>query len=241
MNQGIFNDVIDIYKTREPSGFDVWNPLLIEEEMWHRIRFLIALTRAIRLIDIPISEARILDVGCGVGRSTRTLLEIGAKPSNVIGIDIRPEAITYAKLINPGISFCVVNDFNGWPTPGSFDLCIQATAFSSIPNKEGRFMLAAMMEKMISSNGYIFWWDIVKANPFAGGDVMEPQKLFRQSQVIDYWLYHMRPTLVDVVIYSRIWGSRYHRKKINPVLERFLRKISIRVPSHCAMLFKKNS
>jgi SAM-dependent methyltransferase len=234
-----FDDVINVYQTLEPPGSDTWNPLWMEEELWHRNRIFIALVRALRQIHIPISEAKILDVGCGVGRSTRVLLELGARPENILGIDIRPDAISYAKIINPGISLSVTRDFDEWPTPSLFNLCPQLTVFSSISGDERRLALAAMMEKMVSDNSYIFWWDLVKANPFAGGDVIEPQKLFKNCELVDYRLYHIRPTVVDVLIYTRLWEGRYLGGGISSTLERLLRRFSFRAPSHCALLFRK--
>jgi SAM-dependent methyltransferase len=234
-----FDDVINLYQTLEPPGVDAFNPLHDEVELWHRIRILIALARVLRQIPIPIHELKILDVGCGVGRSTRTLLELGAQPENILGIDIRPDALAYAKLINPGISFRLVRDFEEWPAPGSFNLCLHIVAFSSVRGKERRLALAAMMEKMVVPGGYIFWWDLIKANTFAGGDPIEPLKLFKNSDLVGYCEYQLRPIVMDTLIYARFWERRYFRSLMGPVLERFLRKISLSSPSHCAALFKK--
>ena len=56
----------------------------------------VALVRALRSIKSNPAEAKILDVGCGTGASLMSLLRIGFTPSNLYGVDIRPEQIAFA-------------------------------------------------------------------------------------------------------------------------------------------------
>lgn len=155
----MFEDLLTEYERLEPTGTDAWNPLHDDHELWHRVRLFIALGWALKQIPISIEKLKVLDVGCGVGRSTRTLLEFGVMPKNILGIDLRSSAISYAQSLNPGISFQMVRRLEDWPSPGTFDLVMQCTVFTSILGMERRISVAEQMEKSVHDEGYIFWWD----------------------------------------------------------------------------------
>jgi SAM-dependent methyltransferase len=190
----MFDEIVQDYNRLEPPGTDAWNPLTNEWELWNRVRLFIELRRALRLLPIPIEKVRVLDVGCGTGRSSLALIFFGVKPENILGIDLRPSAVAYAKSLNPAINFQVVKSFKDWPPVGSFDLCMQCVAFSSIHRMEERKTLAEQMERTVGDNGYIFWWDRKFANPWAGGDALKPKMLFKERVVIMYRLVPLCPT-----------------------------------------------
>jgi trans-aconitate methyltransferase len=98
----------------------------------------------------------VLDVGCGVGRSTRLLIEFGLRPENIMGIDLRSSAIEHARRLNPAIPFRTVNSLDDWPLELEFDLCMQCTVFSSIPGVERRRLTARMMAEAVGNKGFIF-------------------------------------------------------------------------------------
>jgi SAM-dependent methyltransferase len=195
----LFDDLIAEYKNLEPEDADSWNPLTDDKELWHRIRLFVALKWALRQIPIPASKIKILDVGCGVGRSTRALIELGVRPNNIVGIDLRASAIEYAKALNPGINFYVVESFSDWPHPETFDLCMQCTVFSSIKGNERRLLLARKMEEIVSDGGYIFWWDRIHANTFAGSDLLDLQKMFRQSSLLYKYSVSLQPSIQEAL------------------------------------------
>jgi SAM-dependent methyltransferase len=119
----------------------------------------------------------VLDVGCGVGRSSRLLVELGVSPQNLLAIDVRESAIIDARQRNPAIRFRHIADLSEWPRE-SFDLVVQCTAFSSLPGPKIREQTASLMERSIDDGGYIFWWDLLIANVFAGGEMLDPGSLF---------------------------------------------------------------
>ena len=174
----MFEDLLSQYDTLEPSGADTWNPLRNELELWHRTRLLVELAAALKALPGPLDKIRVLDVGCGVGRSTRLLLEFGLRPENLVGIDVRPSAIEHARRLNPAIPFRTVKGFDDWPVNSEFDLCMQCTVFSSIPGAERRELTARMMTKAVGNQGFIFWWDRLRANDFAGNDPLDPVSFF---------------------------------------------------------------
>jgi SAM-dependent methyltransferase len=180
----MFEDLLSQYDTLEPAGADTWNPLRKEWELWHRTRLLVELARALQALPGPMEETRVLDVGCGVGRSTRLLLEFGLRPENIMGIDLRSTAVEHARRLNPAIPFRTVKGFDDWPVESEFDLCLQCTVFSSIPGVERRELTARMMAKAVGHKGFIFWWDRMRAKDFAGNDPLDPAAFFAGRRLL---------------------------------------------------------
>jgi len=169
------------YAHLEPARADTWSPLHNDIEMWHRARLLVEACQCLRLIPNPIENLQVLDVGCGVGRSSRLLVDLGISPQNLLAIDFRESAIIHARQRNPAIRFRHIADLSEWPTE-SFDLIVQCTAFSSLPGPKLRKQAASLMERSIGEGGYIFWWDLLLANTFAGGEMLDPGSLFPHFQ-----------------------------------------------------------
>lgn len=180
----------------EPAGADSWSPMHNDVEMWHRARLLVEACRCLRLIPKPIESLRVLDVGCGIGRSSRLLVDLGVAPQNLLAIDLRESAIAHARQRNPAIRFRLIVDLSEWPIE-SFDLVVQCTAFSSLPGPRLRKQTASLMERSISKGGYIFWWDLLRANSFAGGEVLDPKSLFPRFQPVREREVSIYPDLSD--------------------------------------------
>jgi SAM-dependent methyltransferase len=180
----------------EPAGADSWSPLSNDVEMWHRVRLLVEACRCLRLIAKPIESLRVLDVGCGVGHSSQLFVELGVPPQNLLAIDLRESTIVDARQRNPAIRFRHIADLSEWPIE-SFDLVVQCTAFSSLPGPGLRKQTASLMERSLGQGGYIFWWDLLRANPFAGGEVLDPRSLFPRSRSVRERQVSIYPDLTD--------------------------------------------
>src|SRR5207245_11680153 len=81
---------------------------------------------------LPLTDRRILDVGCGTGEQLGLFMDWGARAGNLFGVDLIPDRIRTAKLNFPRITFQLANaeslPFGG----GSFDLVVAFTVFTSI-------------------------------------------------------------------------------------------------------------
>src|SRR5215475_5223865 len=76
--------------------------------------------------------SRALDFGCGTGRSTRFLRNLGL---NVTGADISQAMLDQARALDPsGEYHLVLDDIAGEFPPGSFDLILAAFTFDNMPN-----------------------------------------------------------------------------------------------------------
>jgi len=152
----------------------------------------------LQILNADPKSLNVLDVGCGVGRSTRLLLEFGVSPENIVGIDIRESAIELARRLNPGIEYICINRENDWPRLGRFDLCMQCTVFGSIKGRESRSYVADKMQTAIHGQGHIFWWDGIYANDFAGRDELDASSLFPRMRAELVRYLPLRPTLPEV-------------------------------------------
>jgi len=64
-----FDQILRDYAMLEPDETDTWNPVRNENELGYRLSFLYTLTKCLELCEIPLPDLRVLNVGCGNGRS----------------------------------------------------------------------------------------------------------------------------------------------------------------------------
>jgi ubiquinone/menaquinone biosynthesis C-methylase UbiE len=108
---------------------------------------------------------RILDVGCGRGDALRQLLEYGADPELLTGIDLLDENVKRAHRLSPNLQV-ICGSASRLPFPdSSFDLVLQFTLFTSILNDEVKHAIAAEMARVLAPGGRILWYDFSFNNP----------------------------------------------------------------------------
>ncbi len=108
---------------------------------------------------------RILDVGCGTGRNLQRLVDLGAEPGLLAGVDLRDDVIERGAGLNPGIDLRVVNAEELPFDDGSFDLVTQYTVFTSILDDGMKSRVAAEMLRVLQPGGLIVWFDFRYSNP----------------------------------------------------------------------------
>ncbi len=115
---------------------------------------------------MPLARKRILEIGCGTGKWLRDLVGWGADPANVFGIDLLPSSVAQARRLCPaGVTISCANAADLRFEPGSFDLVLQSTAFTSVLDAGMRTMMAAEMLRVLRPDGLILWYDLMMRNP----------------------------------------------------------------------------
>ena len=132
-------------------------------------QFIIKKTMAMVLVKNglhDLEKLEILDVGCGAGGWLRTLLDWGAAPEKLHGIDLLEDRIATAKKLSPHIDFRVAS---AWPIPFkqcSLDLITANTVFSSIIDPDARMALAEEMARVLKHNGHILIYEFRVSHPY---------------------------------------------------------------------------
>ena len=100
-----------------------------------------------------VSGREALDFGCGAGRSTRFLKQLGF---HTIGVDISASMIRLARSSDPDGTYHQVADGDLGALRGArFDLVLSAFAFDNIPGVEKRRDLLAALRRLLAPGGRI--------------------------------------------------------------------------------------
>ena len=112
-----------------------------------------------------LSHIEVLHVGCGTGGWLRTLLEWGARPEHLHGIDLLEDRIEKARALGMGIDFQVASGYDIPYPEDSMDLVSAHTVFSSILDASARKALAGEMSRILKSTGKILIYDYRISDP----------------------------------------------------------------------------
>ena len=152
-----------VYAKREQSRYSPFNPAhsLIVYEIETQLLELLRRRKCTNL-----SSQKILEVGCGSGYWLRRMIEWGAVPANVFGIDLLDDRIAAARETSPQ----KINLFCGSATEldfdqGNFDIVSQFTVFSSILDAPTKKKIAEEMLRVAKPAGLIIWFDYFIGNP----------------------------------------------------------------------------
>jgi SAM-dependent methyltransferase len=109
--------------------------------------------------DIPaivrehVTGTRAFDFGCGTGRSTRYVRQLGF---DTVGADIAPKMIAKAREIDPGGDYRLVQDDNlSEFQAGAFDLVLSLFTFDNIPGFETKVRLFHDLGALLDAPGKI--------------------------------------------------------------------------------------
>jgi ubiquinone/menaquinone biosynthesis C-methylase UbiE len=114
----------------------------------------------------PLSECRVLDVGCGCGGLLDWFHKRGVLSQNLLGVDLLPSRIKIARETFPTFTFIEGNAENFDVPDHSFDLVTVFTVFSSILNNVMARNVARSMSRIITNSGAVVWYDMRYPNPW---------------------------------------------------------------------------
>ena len=104
------------------------------------------------LIQAHVQGTKALDFGCGTGRSTRFLRDLGF---DVVGVDIAESMLIRARVRDPDGDYRLVPDDGDLPglEPGSFDLVLSVFTFDNIPDFERKVSLFTALRRLLAPGG----------------------------------------------------------------------------------------
>lgn len=113
----------------------------------------------------PLADKQILDVGCGSGRVLARLLEWGARPGHLVGVDLLADRVQGARQRYPDITFYHGNAEQMDFEDGRFHLILSFTVFSSILDSRMRQNVAEELQRLLKPGGSLVWYDFRFNNP----------------------------------------------------------------------------
>ena len=114
---------------------------------------------------LPLTSCRVLEVGCGSGKVLASLLELGARPENLYGMDLLPERIAEAQKHYPDLQFQCANAEQLEFPNAHFDLVLLFTVFSSILDGQMACNVAHEVSRVLRPGGAVLWYDFRYNNP----------------------------------------------------------------------------
>jgi SAM-dependent methyltransferase len=114
----------------------------------------------------PLAERSVLDVGCGAGSELVPLIEWGADPTRLHGVDLLPDRIEIAKARLPAIDFRVGNAETLDFADESFDIVLLFTVFSSILDSHMSDNVAREVARVVKPGGAVVWYDFRWPSPY---------------------------------------------------------------------------
>lgn len=142
------------------SSFEPGNLLLFQERERKVLRLLE------RHCPDGLDSKKILEVGCGKGYWLRDFVKWGARPENIVGIDLLADRISEARRLCPqevrlecgsAAELDISDD--------TFDIVLQSTVFTSILDPGMKLRIASEMTRVVKPKGLILWYDLFVDNP----------------------------------------------------------------------------
>lgn len=114
---------------------------------------------------LPIGQKRFLEVGCGYGYQLARMVDHGAIPELCYGMDILPDRIATAKLLQPSMHFLCADARRMAYESMFFDVVLCFVVFSSILDDTVAQGVAKEIDRVLKPEGVILWYDNRLPNP----------------------------------------------------------------------------
>jgi SAM-dependent methyltransferase len=131
---------------------------------------------------------RLIEVGCGAGGNLLEMLRLGFAPEHLCGIELLPDRFDAARRALPAAVQLTLGDATqASVAPGSQDLVLQSTVFSSILVDSVQQALADAMWRWLKPGGALLWYDFIVDNPrnrdVRGVPLARVRQLFPQGRL----------------------------------------------------------
>jgi len=166
MPQPEIERIVETYRDYDSQGaVSRWQPLNPGNRRIHQERRQ-AMREMLRAHGFePLAGRKILEIGCGRGLVLSELLELGARPAQLYGIDLLIEHLESARRLHPEIRLQCANA-ECLPFPDAeFDLVVLFTVFSSILDDAAARNVAGEARRVLKAEGGVLWYDFRYGNP----------------------------------------------------------------------------
>jgi len=109
---------------------------------------------------LPLGEKRALEIGAGTGTELAWLLEVGAVPANLVGVELLANRVATARHAFPNIQFRQANAERLEDADGTYDLVLAITLFSSILDRAMAANVAGEITRVLKPGGALLWYDV---------------------------------------------------------------------------------
>jgi SAM-dependent methyltransferase len=121
----------------------------------------------LRGLGVSLSQARVLEVGCGTGAWLRDFVRWGFSPENLWGIDLLPECAGESRRRCPaGVHVQCQSVTDLAFRDATFDIVLQSMLFTSLLDQQVRHLAARELQRVLGENGLILWYDFYLSNPW---------------------------------------------------------------------------
>lgn len=104
-----------------------------------------------QIIGAHVAGKRAVDFGCGTGRSTRFLKQMGFE---VVGVDIAEDMIRKARELDPAGDYRLIRDGDvGGLEAGAYDLVLSAFSFDNIAGMDTKVMILKGLGNLLADGG----------------------------------------------------------------------------------------
>ena len=145
-----------------------------------------------------ITGAKIMEIGAGGGINLLFFKAMGFKAGNIYANDLRPQKGEQLKTILPD-SYINTGNALDLPLSEDFDICFQATVFTSILDEGLKQKIAQHMFDMTRKNGIVLWYDFIYDNPWnkdvKGIKPKEVKQLFPKAKQIRFYNIMLAPPI----------------------------------------------
>jgi SAM-dependent methyltransferase len=186
---GEVDEVRKRYERRRAQGID-WRYNLLNPAVWQTVherqRALLRLLHRRGWQDF--AEKRLLEVGCGNGGNLLEMLRFGFDARNLRGVELLEERYAEARRALPSELQLTLGDAcEAEVQPGSQDIVLQSTVFSSLLDDIFQQRLADAMWRWVKPGGGVLWYDFTVNNPrntdVRGVPLRRVRALFPNGQV----------------------------------------------------------
>lgn len=207
--------------------YEWWQPDLINQ---HVIRGMAVRRFLHHAFGGSLSTIDVLDAGCGQGALLRTLIECGADPSRMIGVDMLQSRIDDARRRSPSSLRFETGDATEVDAGRTFDLVTAFTVFSSIMPIAQRAKVLRALHDRVRPGGWILTFDFRFDNP-RNPDVsgVKPRWIRKQLEPGDI---HLRTMFTPPPIARRL-------APLHPALDRCFGSIAWPLRSHFLLGIRK--